>query len=246
MTLTDKLEGSIPGSVGVPWMYLDQKGLVTTGLGNLIDLGQKGDVYNQPWTHGVGGPLTSRDEIDAAWNLVKSRQDLAHLGGGNAAFANLTDLRLSDDAIMQMVNSHLSAFENTIRKDFPGYDSWPADAQLGMLSMAWAMGPGFSHKYPKFTAFANGLIPDFQSMAAESGIVGNQPRTEAQNTLFSNAAAVLRGDGDPTRLYFPNSFDLSPRQATIAKAGGVSLLSILVTGGVGYAGYKYGKKRGWL
>jgi hypothetical protein len=227
-------------------MYLDKIGLVTTGLGNLMDKGAKGDVYNQPWTHGIGGPLASRDEIDSAWNAVKERQDLAHLGGGNTAFANLSDLRLSDEAILNLVNSKLSAFENIIRGDFPGYDSWPADAQLGMLSLAWANGPKFKNGYPLFAAAANGLMPLFDEMAKQSGIKDNAPRTDANFTLFSNAASVLRGNGDPTRLYFPNSFDLSPRQATIAKAGGVSLLSILVTGGVGYAGYKYGKKRGWL
>lgn len=254
MTLTTDKEGAISGRVGVPWMYLDMHKdkdgnldpLVTTGLGNLIDGGSKGDVYNLPWTHGDNGPFASRGEIDAAWNLVKSRADLvrAGLGGGSQAFANLTDLRLSDDAILGLVRSKLTAFENRLRERFGGYDAWPADAQLGLLSMAWAMGPNF--RYPKFEAAANALLPDFDVMARESAITGNSPRTEAHDTLFSNAAAVLRDNGDPALLYFPNSFSLSSRQAAIAKAGGISIFSLLIAGGAMGGGYLYAKKKGWV
>ena len=252
MALTTDKEGAIRGRVGVPWMYLDMHKdnegnldpLVTTGLGNLIDGPAKGDVYNLAWTHGDGGPLASRDEIDSAWNLVKSRVDLAPHGGGSQAFADLTDLRLSDDAILGLVRAKLSSFESRLRERFGGYDAWPADAQLGLLSMAWAMGPNFN--YPKFAAEANKLLPDFDILAKESAIRGNAPRTEAQETLFSNAAAVLRDNGDPARLYFPNSFSLSPRQAAIAKAGGISILSLLIAGGAMGGGYLYAKKKGWV
>src|SRR5258708_1739922 len=114
---TARFEGS------VPWMYLDVKGLVTTGIGNLID--SVGAAQSLPWKHADGSPASSA-EIADAWQTVKSRQDLKLLGGGNRAFANLSDLRLDADGISGLVQGKLSANEQVLLQRFPAFESWPA------------------------------------------------------------------------------------------------------------------------
>lgn len=173
----------------VPWMYLDVKGLVTTGMGNLID--SVADAQKLPW-YKPDGSLASPNEVGAEWSLVKGMQDKKNIGGGN--FGPLTTLRLHDDGIQQLINSKLDANEAILIKRFPGYSSWPADAQLGLLSMAWAMGPAFN--FPKFQSAVNQLVPDFKTAAVESHMndVGNPgltPRNAANLGLFNNAQYVL-------------------------------------------------------
>ena len=103
---------------------------------------------------------------------------------------------------------------------FQSFDTWPADAQLALLSMAWAMGPGGPGGFPHFRAGCQAL--DFKTAAAQcqmnaAGNPGLVPRNQANVTLFSNAAIVLAGEAKgsfqrPT-LYYPRvltSADLAP------------------------------------
>ena len=80
----------------IPYMYLDIKGLVTIGVGNLIDVEKAGDtqqldevlrqlvkmpfVYKQlPNVKNPGGKAKP-DEIKAEWKLVKNNEKLAKRG----------------------------------------------------------------------------------------------------------------------------------------------------------------------
>lgn len=177
---TAKFEGSINH------MYLDVLGLVTVARGNLID----------PITMALGLPFerggvrVSRDEIAAEWRTVKARQDLAKVGA--RSFKSITSLRLSTKGINDLVISKLLETEAYLKKRFPEFDTWPADAQLGVLSMAWAMGAGF-----KFKTFEAAVLKrDFAAAAAackmnETGNPGLIPRNAANKLLFLNAARVL-------------------------------------------------------
>jgi len=204
---TTKFEGKLP------FMYLDVKGLVTTGIGNLID--PVDSALSLPWVHPDGSPA-SQAEIRAAWNAVKARQDMKLRGGG--AFGSVTNLRLTDDGIRQLVNGKLRANEAILKKRFPTYDNWPADAQLGLLSMAWAMGPNF--RYPKFEAAVNALVPDFATAAKESYIndannPGLRPRNVANESLFMAAADTLKNNLDVTAINW-NGFDALMRKGVAA------------------------------
>jgi GH24 family phage-related lysozyme (muramidase) len=176
----------------VPWMYLDVKGLVTIGVGNLIEpLTQ--EVLNLPFEYAdQPGSQATTDDIREAWNAVKSRTDLKLQGGG--AFQSLTNVRLTTEGIKSLVEKKLLENESFLRsRYFANFDSWPADAQLGLLSMTWALGAGFVNKWPKLHSAC--LNEDWDTVAAECHIndVGNsgiKPRNDADETLFSNAAWV--------------------------------------------------------
>lgn len=198
----------------VKYMYLDIKGLVTVGVGNLID--PVGAALALPFRYknkpGVtnGGQLASQADIQAEWNLLKGKPTLAQLG--HRACEPLTNLELDDAAIDTLISNRLTQNETFLKRQkvFKDFDQWPADAQLGLLSMAWAMGPGFSASWPKFSGACEKM--DFDAAAenckmSEVGNPGVAPRNAADKHLFENAAAVLAGEADgfyqrPT-LYYP-------------------------------------------
>lgn len=152
------------------WMYLDVKGLVTTGMGNLIDPVQMASAL--PWLDAAGAPAVPA-AVDAEWHRIKANLALAHQGA--EAARRLTTLHLADPTIDQLIQDKLALNEAILIQNpaFSNFRNWPADAQLGLLSMAWAMGAGFGPGFPHFSqACAAG---DFSTAAAdcEIGSVGN-------------------------------------------------------------------------
>lgn len=236
----------------VPFMYLDRLGYVTTGKGNKIDP-YGPDVYNLPWKRSDGS-LATEAEVHQAWNAVKAAQSRKDNGGGT--FGDLTTLRLTSADIDTLVMRKLAENENYIRSEFPSYDSWPADAQLAVLSMAWAMGAGFSPKYPKFTRAVNAVVPDFTTAANESHMtgVGIDGRNAANAQLLRNAATVISQGLDPTVLYYapgaPLPAPASPSNNTVAgiskKLGPGSAGVLLLLCGVAGAGAAYAWHKGFF
>jgi hypothetical protein len=217
---------TIPLEGKASWMYLDQKGLVTTGIGNLIDPYELGGSL--PWRHKQGGPLASQDEVGAAWHAVKSASDKADLGGGNIFWQNLNDLRLNDDDIAALSSGKLDSNEKILKDSFPAWESWPADAQMATLSMAWAMGPSFAHGYPSFTAAVNAMPPDFTTAAKQSFMhgVGIEKRNAANQQLFLNAANVLKNKLPADKLGWPDTIP------DVVKKTNKVVLGVLGVGGL--------------
>jgi hypothetical protein len=153
----------------LPWMYVDRLNLVTTGMGNLID--PKENALRLPWRR-PDGSLASAQEISDAWTKVKN-SGAAGKGGGNQG--HLTTLRLNEEGIKQVINSKVTENERILKTRIPRWDTLPADAQLAVHSMAWAMGPNF--KYPKFIAALNQTIPDFDTAIKQSYIPDNPQKS---------------------------------------------------------------------
>lgn len=137
----------------VPWMYLDCKGLVTTGVGNLIDT--PAEACKLPWVHASDMTPASQAEIAAEWHTVKAHQELAHQGYQVAkAYCRL---RLTDPAIDALVRAKLQAnwdFMCAHYSSFANAESWPAPAQLAASLMAWAVGAGFPAIFKNWAAQA--------------------------------------------------------------------------------------------
>lgn len=202
---TDKFEGNLT------CMYLDEGevtsfnpqgiGLVTTGRGSLID--PVTSALRLPWKQAVGaGPnfsaLATPDQVTAEWTKVKSLQSMRKQGGG--AFYKVTSLRLAPADVDADTMARVSGMWNALLRRFPNIDQACADAQLGVLSMAWAMGSGFV--FPKFQAAF--LAGDFHTCAQECTIQGNHAARNAANvTLFTNAWQVSARGLDPDKLYYP-------------------------------------------
>jgi GH24 family phage-related lysozyme (muramidase) len=186
----------------VPWMYLDIKGLVTVAVGNLID--PVDAALSLPFVHKTDNTPATKDEIRAEWTSLKAKTDLATKG--YKACESITNLRLTDPGMDSLVDSKLTLDETALKKSFPNWDEWPADAQLGVLSMAWALGAGFAAKWPKFAAAAKAgdwVTASSNCAIDTTGNPGVVKRNDADIKLFKNAAAVIAKKLDASKLYYP-------------------------------------------
>lgn len=170
----------------VPHMYLDVKGLVTVAIGILID--PMGPALDMPFVRADGSPAT-RQEIGAEWRKMKSTPALAKLGW--QAAAKLASIHLTPEGVKSVVMGKLNNVESFLKQRFPDWEQWPADAQLGVLSVSWAAGPGFH--FPHFEAALH--AQEWETCAVEchldeKGNHGLVARNVANKNLFLNAARV--------------------------------------------------------
>lgn len=175
-------------------MYADIRGLVTTAIGCLADPIEL--ALAMPWVRADGSPAT-RDEVAADWHAVKGRPELARLGA--RAAEPCTTVRLTDEGVARVVGQRLDATVAALARRFPELPEWPADAQLAVLSLAWACGAGFA--YPKLEACLRRR--DFAGAALECDIRGNPRRSAAQRQLLLEAHQVADEGGDPSVLRWP-------------------------------------------
>ena len=174
--------------------YTDAKGLVTTGMGNLIDSGSgsptpTAKARSLPW---------SPNNIDADWAILKRNWPAVQ----SVASMRLTTSRLSPQAITDLITETMRAEEPAILRLIPGFKDAPADAQMAVWSMVWAMGTGNLAKFGSFLqAFNSG---DYVTAAAQSHMqgIGIDMRNLANKLLLLNAAAVKTLGADPATLYY--------------------------------------------
>ena len=208
----------------IQFMYLDVKGLVTVGVGNLVDPVEEAQALpfcfkNRTGIAAPGSPGTP-DQIAEEWQTLKNNPTL--MAKGYKACEPITQLELNDAAIDSLILERLTKNESFLKRQqwFVNFNAWPADAQLALLSMAWAMGPGGPGQFSNFRAACQKL--DFNAAAAECKMneasnPGLVPRNRANFTLFSNAAIVVagvaRGGLQPATLYYPRvltTADIAP------------------------------------
>ncbi|MER7541201.1 peptidoglycan-binding domain-containing protein [Streptomyces sp. NPDC097704] len=210
---------SAPLEGRVQFMYLDVKSLVSTGVGNLLDADDPQtfgtnptplpDIFTLEWYDKDTLAPATHGEILQEYKNVKF-SNTAHDTIGQKE--TITRLRISNASIDGLVGSKLSQFERYLlgRTDFADLENWPADAQLGLFSMAWALGPAF--KFPKFQEAArqqNWLIMARESKMTEQGNPGVIPRNVRNSLLFTlgdwNAAPPA---GDLSQLVYDVSLAL--------------------------------------
>jgi peptidoglycan hydrolase-like protein with peptidoglycan-binding domain len=161
-------------------MYLDQLGKVTIGVGNLIDSEQAAIDLRR-----YGAPLldtndaeVADDEIRAEWQRIKNKT------GGFT-------LHISDAGIVSLVAKRVAECEADLiatYSEFTDFGDWPADAQLGLLSMAWAMGSRFATGWPGFRGAV--AAKNWRAAAANCNMVNSWliRRNAVNRGLFRNAA----------------------------------------------------------
>lgn len=210
---TAPLEGE-----AVPHMYVDVIGLVTCAYGNLID-GSQGKSATPwapalvlPWRWPDGG-LASTDQIKADWVRLKSHEAILRRRG-LATQATYTNVRLTEDACKALALETLDTMARHLeRAHFPEFATYPADAQLGILSLAWAAGSDWPRKFPRCKAAV--LARDWLTAVREGQLStiaadkktpnpGVIPRNRAQRLCFANAYGVELAGADPEPLHWPN------------------------------------------
>lgn len=196
---SDPLEGT------VPFFYQDVKGLVTIAIGVLVD--PLFMAINLPLVRPDGTPADESEIAREWWSVKRAPPDAkgrtaAQLG--HRYVKQFTKLRLTPDGVEQVVRQKLGTMVGELRRRFPDFDEWCADAQLATLSMSWACGPAF--RFPKLESALKAW--DFTTAAKEcrmneKGNPGLAPRNDRNLVLYQNAARVDREDLDPDVLYWP-------------------------------------------
>jgi hypothetical protein len=132
-------------------MYIDNRGLVTTGTGNLLQSAHEANKYQ--WERIAGGavwPPEVADEFERVRSAETKRKipGWAVMGGGNfiksAMKLGIVTLRLTPASVDRMFKERLDGLEATM-KGTPGYEDYedfPGDAQIGIISVIWANGAG--------------------------------------------------------------------------------------------------------
>ncbi|GAA0345490.1 peptidoglycan-binding domain-containing protein [Streptomyces blastmyceticus] len=179
----------------VDHMYLDRLGNVTIAIGNKID--PLSDALNLAASGAQllrnDGTPASDAEITDEWNRVKTS-------------SGPTQLHLDDSGIDTLVDNKLTDTESALTPFFSGFADWPADAQMGLLSLGWAMGPN-RLKSPNFPNFHNAVdTQDWFRAARECNMAGADlvKRNAVDRGLFRNAAvSVEPPPSDPETLLLP-------------------------------------------
>jgi GH24 family phage-related lysozyme (muramidase) len=227
VAFSEPLEGSLP------YLYTDILGLVTTGIGNLVD--PVSLAVSLPWVRPDGTPA-SQAEIVADWQRVKAQNCgryrspegcawkgtsgvcLAHQG--HRAARSVTTIRLTPEGVQEVVGRKLEQNDLLLLRRFPDWESWPADAQLATHSMAWACGPSFV--FPQLAAALR--AQDFRLACthctiSEAGNPGIVPRNVLNRRLYLNAARVVEWKLDPEELHWPTDLeDMAPTEPELPAA----------------------------
>lgn len=207
----------LEGALG--FMYLDQLGLVTTSIGVLVH--PLALALGLPWIVPGEGRHATRQEVAEDWERVHERQDLRMRGG--ATYAQVARLRLAPGGIELVARRKLDDVVSKLRRRFPDWDQWPADAQLAVLSLAWACGPAF--RYPRLAGHLK--AQDWRAAATETDIRPDhgtiRKRNEWMRLCYENAARVYDTMGDRERLWWPET---APAQVLREDRAGGGMLAI--------------------
>ncbi len=116
-------------------LYLDNKGLVTVGIGNLVSSAAAAE--DLPFVNkGTGAPAT-REQIAAAFQAVSQLPKGRHA----PAYSSATDVRLPEHTVRQLASERLdNEFLPGLRRLFPGFDKFPAAAQRALVDMSYNLG----------------------------------------------------------------------------------------------------------
>jgi hypothetical protein len=178
-------------------MYQDCKGLVTVGVGNLIDT--VSEACKLPFVHTDGTPATSA-EIAAEWYTIKHTPGLDKQG--YKAAARLCKLHLTAEGMTSLVQAKLASNWDFMCMRYPCFasaDTWPASAQLAASLMAWAVGPGFPGIFKTWSTFAARADWNGCAITCEINATGNPgviPRNKAVKALFLLAVIQPASDYD--------------------------------------------------
>lgn len=204
-----ELNGPIEG--GLPYLYADKLGLVTTGYGDLVD--PVSMALGLPWM--VDGRRARSDEIAVAWWTVKNDPMAAVRGHLYAKDLPGNQIRLLPAAVDDLVFAKLRANDEVLQGMLPDFAEWPACAQMALHSWAWACGP-HAH-FPRLIAACRAR--DFDQCAVEihldeKGNPGLAPRNVADVFLMRNAARVQAFKLDPDLIEWTR--DLGVAEITTA------------------------------
>ena len=170
----------------VPWMYLDTRGYVTVGVGEM--LANAARAQSLAFVDGNGQP-SAPDAILSDYNRVSGLAP-ARVPG---FYRTGTSPILPHAAIDTLLLQHLTYFDGQLADQFQSYAAFPDPAKLGLLDMIYNLGvTGLFQGYPHFCGFVQNQ--DWTNAAAQCHRNGpSQARNDWTRQQFLEAAAAAAG-----------------------------------------------------
>ena len=194
-------------------MYPDKDNAITTMIGYLIDSPQAAEKL--PW-YAPSGQLATPQEIRTEWHALKAA-DLRAIPAPK--MRSQTKLRLKPDDIMKYTLERLQEMGRLVAHQMPQFLEFPADAQMAVMSMCWAL--GVARFFGLFVKCVGHLQQfDFEAAAGEckmdetnnAGIINRN----VENARFLHAAAKVRLAGTDPSVLTP----LRPRRPSVNTVAG--------------------------
>lgn len=180
--------------------YADIRGLITCSIGVLIDPIEL--ALGVDWR--IGERVATEAEVRDDWHALKSRSELKSWTAKRQA--PLTSIRLTQAGSDALVRKRLQANVAYIKKFLTAWDTAPADAQLAVASLCWAVGAGLNKTRPAFVAAfndGNWLACKQHARIREDNNPGVVGRNRDQERCFDNALTVTENSLDPAVLHWP-------------------------------------------
>jgi GH24 family phage-related lysozyme (muramidase) len=137
-----------------PFMYVDTRGYVTTGIGNKLSNVQ--EATSLPWLHKATGLPATPPEIRIAFGQAQAKYaefrrehpDLKKSAGADY-YKDVSDLVLPAATTRDLAASRVEGFVKSLRSIFPRFDSFPTPAQRALVDMIYTLGAkGLTTKFP--------------------------------------------------------------------------------------------------
>jgi len=178
--LDHKREHLIRGEGSISHMYLDTVGLVTVGVGNMLSDAVSAAAL--PFVRRSTGSAANAFEIEEEFDLVRALEK----GMLAQRYEDFTSLDLPEIEIHRLLDDRIEEFESGLIEDFPGYESFPEEAQIGLLDMVFNLGrSGLNRKFPTFCRAAR--EQDWMTCAEECQRRGiSDARNQETQELFES------------------------------------------------------------
>lgn len=181
------------GEGDVDYLYLDQgrPPNVTIGKGNLLPSLAAAQALG--WLRPDKSPATAA-EVQQAWATVLLHPELAPDGG--EAFARLTTIRATRASLDALLSAKVASFDAFCRREWPGFEDAPWQAEEALLRIVYACGPGKANRvhWPKL--WAAWCAQDWygcSTQCAMPGLNGVEPRAnDLEAALFRACVAPER------------------------------------------------------
>ena len=178
-----------------PFMYVDTRGYVTTGIGHLLKTPE--GALKLPWRHSKTGRPATPAEVRSTFERVRQAAVQFKPGHPNAkgippaACEKLSDLVLPEGFATRLATSRLNTeFLPHLRELFPGFDRYPLPAQHAIVDMGYNLGVAkLKHEFPAFVAACrNGNFVDAARESHRSSC--REERNRATADLLDQAARL--------------------------------------------------------
>jgi hypothetical protein len=208
---TEPLEGGIAADC----MFMVQDLQVATAMGITFTGKSNRDAglrraQDLEWANKGGGSLCSPPEIESDYDAVLRREDLGRMGPGRLPeWKAFTNCRITLNGLKKGVRQKVVENINYVKTQRKGskylgdFDTFPADAQLCVISLTWANGNEFN--YPSFAKACREA--DWFEASRQCGFKSKENtlplRQRHQEDMLRNAGYIAQGAGDPNKLQWP-------------------------------------------